>query len=160
MKSYYNLPNIFWPVWFSEILYFTFLSQLRFQQRDDLKMDIKELKKNLMSSLSMVNTSAGTSQNINNNGDGINAIFEEYANKLLEYENITEEVEWNELTASEFVTSIQTTIGNIIFIPKYMKTYHCKIYINVYYSIILIIYLFIFISQDMETLYQLHLKED
>ena len=73
-----------------------------------------------MSSLSMVNTSSrtGTSQNNNNNGDGINAIFEEYANKLLEYENITEEVEWNELTASEFVTSIQTTIGNIFFIPK------------------------------------------
>ena len=68
-----------------------------------------------MSSLAMVNTSytGGTSQN--NTGDGINAIFEEYANKLLEYENITEEVEWNELTASEFVTSIQTTIGNITF---------------------------------------------
>ena len=67
-----------------------------------------------MSSLAMVNTSytGGTSQN--NTGDGINAIFEEYANKLLEYENITEEVEWNELTASEFVTSIQTTIGNIV----------------------------------------------
>ena len=82
-----------------------------------------------MSSLSMVNTSytAGTSQNNTNSGDGINAIFEEYANKLLEYENITEEVEWNELTASEFVTSIQTTIGNIIFIPKYMKTYSCNI---------------------------------
>ena len=95
-------------------LYFTFFSsQLRFQQRDDLKMDIKELRKNLMSSLSMVNTSSGISQN--NTGDGINAIFEEYANKLLEYENITEEVEWNELTASEFVTSIQTTIGNISF---------------------------------------------
>ena len=77
-----------------------------------------------MSSLSMVNTSAGISQNNENNGDGINAIFEEYANKLLEYENITEEVEWNELTASEFVTSIQTTIGNIIFFPKYMKTYY------------------------------------
>ena len=76
-----------------------------------------------MSSLSMVNTSSGTSQNNTKSGDGINAIFEEYANKLLEYENITEEVEWNELTASEFVTSIQTTIGNIIFIPKYMKTY-------------------------------------
>ena len=104
-------------------LYITFLSQLRFQQRDDLKMDIKELRKNLMSSLSMVNTSAGISQNNENNGDGINAIFEEYANKLLEYENITEEVEWNELTASEFVTSIQTTIGNMIFFPKYMKTY-------------------------------------
>ena len=83
-----------------------------------------------MSSLSMVNTSytAGTSRNNTNSGDGINAIFEEYANKLLEYENITEEVEWNELTASEFVTSIQTTIGNIIFIPKYMKTYYSKIY--------------------------------
>ena len=66
-----------------------------------------------MSSLAMVNTSAGNYQN--NTGDGINAIFEEYANKLLEYENITEEVEWNELTASEFVTSIQTTIGNITF---------------------------------------------
>ena len=91
-----------------------------------------------MSSLSMVNTSSGTSQN--NTGDGINAIFEEYANKLLEYENITEEVEWNELTASEFVTSIQTTIGNIIFIPKYMKTQ----FIHVYYLIILIDYLFIF----------------
>ena len=75
-----------------------------------------------MSSLAMVNTSAGNYQN--NTGDGINAIFEEYANKLLEYENITEEVEWNELTASEFVTSIQTTIGNIIFIPKYMKASH------------------------------------
>ena len=75
-----------------------------------------------MSSLSMVNTSAGTSQN--NTGDGINAIFDEYANKLLEYENITEEVEWNELTASEFVTSIQTTIGNIIFnaVLKVLKT--------------------------------------
>ena len=112
-------------------LYFTFFSsQLRFQQRDDLKMDIKELRKNLMSSLSMVNTSytAGTSQNNTNSGDGINAIFEEYANKLLEYENITEEVEWNELTASEFVTSIQTTIGNIIFFPKYMKTYYSKIH--------------------------------
>ena len=92
-----------------------------------------------MSSLSMVNTSSGISQN--NTGDGINAIFEEYANKLLEYENITEEVEWNELTASEFVTSIQTTIGNIIFIPKYMKTYYI---IHVYYLIILIDYLFIF----------------
>ena len=70
-----------------------------------------------MSSLSMVNTSSpkNTSKNNENNGDAINAIFEEYANKLLEYENITEEVEWNELTASEFVTSIQTTIGNIIF---------------------------------------------
>ena len=75
-----------------------------------------------MSSLSMVNTSSGIPQN--NTGDGINAIFEEYANKLLEYENITEEVEWNELTASEFVTSIQTTIGNIIFIPKYIKAYY------------------------------------
>ena len=83
-----------------------------------------------MSSLSMVNTSytAGTSHNNTNSGDGINAIFEEYANKLLEYENITEEVEWNELTASEFVTSIQTTIGNLIFIPKYMKIYYSKIY--------------------------------
>ena len=83
-----------------------------------------------MSSLAMVNTSytAGNYQNNTNSGDGINAIFEEYANKLLEYENITDEVEWNELTASEFVTSIQTTIGNLIFIPKYMKTYYSKIY--------------------------------
>ena len=79
-----------------------------------------------MSSLSMVNTSSGTSQNTT--GDGINAIFKEYANKLLEYENITEEVEWNELTASEFVTSIQTTIGNIIFILKNMKTYYSNNY--------------------------------
>ena len=40
-------------------------------------------------------------------------IFEEYAQKLFENANITDEIEWNELTSSEFVTSIQTTIGNI-----------------------------------------------
>ena len=38
-------------------------------------------------------------------------IFEDYAKKLFENANITDEIEWNELTASEFVTSIQTTIG-------------------------------------------------
>ena len=40
------------------------------------------------------------------------SIFEEYTRKLFEHANITDEIEWNELTSSEFVTSIQTTIGN------------------------------------------------
>ena len=42
----------------------------------------------------------------------INKDFDEYRQKISHYANTTDEVEWNELTANEFVISIQTTIGN------------------------------------------------
>ena len=44
---------------------------------------------------------------------GMKEMFDEYADKMLEYVDIADEIDWNELTASEFVTSIQTTIGNL-----------------------------------------------
>ena len=44
---------------------------------------------------------------------GMKVMFDEYANKMLEYVDIADEIDWNELTASEFVTSIQTTIGKL-----------------------------------------------
>ena len=76
-------------------------------------MDIIEVNKTLFNSLSLVNnySSKVMSQNKNANWLEIIAMFEEYADKLNQYENIPEPVEWTALTANEFVTSIQTTIG-------------------------------------------------
>ena len=77
--------------------------------------DITRLKKNLTDSLShlkstkMIPPEEGeTRKNL-----GMKVMFDEYANKMLEYVDIADEIDWNELTASEFVTSIQTTIGKL-----------------------------------------------
>ena len=90
--------------------------QLRFEERDALRESIKQLEKNLTDSLDKIAKRASM-PDIADGGDEIKFntkdIFEEYAQKLFENANITDEIEWNELTSSEFVTSIQTTIGNI-----------------------------------------------
>ena len=89
---------------------------MRFEERDALRESIKQLEKNLTDSLDKIAKRASM-PDITDGGEEIKFntkhIFEEYAQKLFENANITDEIEWNELTSSEFVTSIQTTIGNI-----------------------------------------------
>ena len=79
--------------------------------------DIKGLKKNITESISKMKRLSAKFPSENGSHAITNLhtkeMFEDYASKLLQYGNITDEVEWNELTANEFVTSIQTTIGNI-----------------------------------------------
>ena len=80
--------------------------------------DIKYLKKNITESISkMKKQSAMFPLNLHTK-----EMFEDYASKMLQYGNITDEVEWNELTANEFVTSIQTTIGNTYFTISFQAT--------------------------------------
>ena len=73
------------------------------------------MKKNLTDSLDWILAKNNIPGNLTYNVEpklNTKSIFEEYAKKLFEEVNITDEIEWNELTASEFVTSIQTTIGS------------------------------------------------
>ena len=87
---------------------------MRIQERDELRETIKQLRKNLTDSLDRIAAQSRTSGNVAPDVEpkmDTKIIFEDYAKKLFENANITDEIEWNELTASEFVTSIQTTIG-------------------------------------------------
>ena len=87
---------------------------MRFQERDELRETIKQLRNNLTDSLDRIAAQSSISGNVAPNVEpkmDTKIIFEDYAKKLFENANITDEIEWNELTASEFVTSIQTTIG-------------------------------------------------
>ena len=87
---------------------------MRFQERDELRETIEQLRKNLTDSLDRIAAQSSITGNMAPNAEpktNTKIIFEDYAQKLFENANITEEIEWNELTASEFVTSIQTTIG-------------------------------------------------
>ena len=81
--------------------------------------DIKQLKKNITQSISKMKRLSEKFPSENGSHVVTNLhtkeMFDDYASKMLEYGNITDEVEWNELTANEFVTSIQTTIGNTYF---------------------------------------------
>ena len=71
-------------------------------------MDIKRLNDIMLTSLNKL-SSGNRTFNLE-----MKAKFDVYGRKMSKYGNITDEVEWNLLTANEFVTSIQTTIGNII----------------------------------------------
>ena len=87
---------------------------MRFQERDELRETIEQLRKNLTNSLDRIAAQSSITGNMDPNAQPkteTKIIFEDYAKKLFENANITDEIEWNELTASEFVTSIQTTIG-------------------------------------------------
>ena len=100
---------------------------MRFQARDELKKTIKQLEKNLTDSLDRITTRTNlpgigdVEEKLNTKG-----IFEEYTRKLFEHANITDEIEWNELTSSEFVTSIQTTIGIQLKYDMYIFTCNIK----------------------------------
>ena len=108
---------------------------MRFEERDALRESIKQLEKNLTDSLDKIAKRASMPDIAD--GDEVikfhtKDIFEEYAQKLFENANITDEIEWNELTSSEFVTSIQTTIGNISTLK--IKGYYSSINIfNLYF---------------------------
>ena len=82
--------------------------------------EIKELKENITDTLTRLKwqyTTSSSESKINVTSKlQTKKMFDDYAHKMLQYQNITDEVEWNELTANEFVTSIQTTIGNTLFI--------------------------------------------
>ena len=75
-------------------------------------MDIQKLRHNLTDAMSLKLRKLSSTNGID--FLEVKPLFDEYERKVSEYGNITEEVEWNELTASEYVASIQTTIGNIL----------------------------------------------
>ena len=88
---------------------------MRFQARDELRKTIKQLERNLTDSLDRITRKPNLPDMVDGDIEtklDTKSIFEEYTRKLFEHANITDEIEWNELTSSEFVTSIQTTIGN------------------------------------------------
>ena len=75
--------------------------------------EAKELKRNITDQMLSINVSiVNNTFGFKKSNSFINKAFDEYTQKMSHYVNTTDEVEWNELTANEFVTSIQTTIGN------------------------------------------------
>ena len=81
--------------------------------RDDLLFEAKQLRSNVTDQmLSIKISNLNNTFSFNKNNSFINKTFDEYGKKMSQYVNTTDEVEWNELTANEFVISIQTTIGN------------------------------------------------
>ena len=81
--------------------------------RDDLLFDIKQLGSNITDLMSIIKISSlNNTSRVKKGNSFIKTVFDEYGNKMSQHGNTTDEIEWNELTANEFVTSIQTTIGN------------------------------------------------
>ena len=105
--------------------------------QDDLLLDIKRLSSNitgLMSSFRMssnFNNTLGVEKDISS----MKMTFDKYGKKMSQYGNTADEIEWNEVTANEFVTSIRTTIGNMAILEniqdyfaqcKYLVIYRCS----------------------------------
>ena len=86
------------------------------KQRDDLNSDIIELR-NILKSMLLISTSSIAASVGRVTTTSTKTTFATYAEKMKQYAiNETDEIiEWNPLTANEFVISIQTTIGKLKF---------------------------------------------
>ena len=76
--------------------------------------DIDHLKNKLSGQMSRLISRSNASNLIDyavNHTQQVNSLFDEYAEKMSTFGNSSDEVEWNILTANEFVSSIQQTTG-------------------------------------------------
>ena len=104
---------------------YTYSFQERLKQRDDLNSDIIELRNNLNKSMLLISTSSIAASVGRVNTTSTKTRFATYAEKMKQYAiNETDEIiEWNLLTAKEFVSSIQATTGKLNLMKNIMLNF-------------------------------------